>query len=69
MLVDWDLIVVIVISVPVPLIPSILFVRWRRALVDIVVFIVVSDIGVNICSRLRWAMSPLAMTALERRCI
>jgi hypothetical protein len=71
LVVDWDLIIVIAISIPVRLVSCVLFVRRRRAIVDEVVVVtltvvVVDDLRADVL-RLRRSMLPLAMGALERR--
>jgi hypothetical protein len=77
LIIDWDLIIVIAISIPVHGVASVLFVRrwWRlviRVEVLVVAFVpvailVVNDPGVDVRSRLRRLTLPLAMGALERR--
>lgn len=71
--IDWDLIIVIAISIPVHVVSCVLRVRRRRIVVDIVVAfvavpeVVYDDSGVDVAGRLRRTTLPLAIAALERR--
>lgn len=67
--IDWDLIAIAVISIPVTLIACVRFVRRRRIVIDVIVVVVVEDDRVHV-SRVRGTMLAVAVgTVLGRRAV